>query len=68
MEITRKSVLTGAVHTKDIDITQQQYSDYIDGALAQEAFPHLSAEDREFIISGATPEEWKELMEEEDAP
>lgn len=67
MEITRKSVLTGVVHTRDINITEQQYFDYIDGALAQEAFPHLSAEEREFIISGATPEEWQELMEEEDA-
>lgn len=61
MEITRTSVLTGKVNTRDLDITPEQYTEYLGGTLAQLAFPHLPADDREFIISGATQEEWEEL-------
>jgi hypothetical protein len=35
---------------------------YANGALLQDAFPHLSADDREFIKSGITKEEWDELF------
>ncbi|WP_396189902.1 hypothetical protein [Flavobacterium sp.] len=28
----------------------------------QDAFPHLSADDREFIMTGITAEEWNELF------
>jgi hypothetical protein len=31
-------------------------------ALAQEAFPNMSKEDREFLISGITPEEWARIF------
>ena len=62
MEIKRTSALTGKSHTRCLDITPKQYAAYLSGALAQEAFPHLSADDREFIISGITPEEWAEFV------
>lgn len=35
---------------------------YNQGALIQDAFPDLSAEDREFVISGTSPEGWKSLF------
>ena len=31
---------------------------WANGALVQNAFPNLDADDREFIVSGITPEEW----------
>jgi hypothetical protein len=31
-------------------------------ALAQEAFPKMSDADREFLISGITPEEWARIF------
>lgn len=34
---------------------------YRQGAYIQEAFPDLSSEDREFLISGISPEGWKIL-------
>jgi len=63
MKITRKSGLTGAINTRDLDITPKQYTQYLSGTLAQLAFPHLSADDREFLITGITPEEWREHID-----
>jgi hypothetical protein len=62
MKITRTSGLTGAINTRDLDITPKQYTQYLSGTLAQLAFPHLSADDREFLITGITPEEWAEFV------
>lgn len=39
---------------------------YRDGALIQDAFPYLSAEDRETIMSGTHPDCWNKLYPEED--
>ena len=62
MEITRKSSVTGKRHTLDLPITDAQIAKYHNGALVQDAFPHLTADQREFIISGATAEEWINLF------
>ena len=63
MKITRTSGLTGEINTRDLDITPKQYTEYLSGTLAQLAFPHLSADDREFLITGITPEEWREHID-----
>jgi len=60
MLITRTSLLTGKRNTLDIDITEEQLRTWNLGALIQKVCPHLSADDREFLISGITPEEWNE--------
>ncbi len=60
MLITRKSQLTGKEHTLDLPVTQEQMFNYENNRmLAQKAFPDLPREQREFIISGITPEEWE---------
>lgn len=66
MEITRKSVITGIVRTKDIPVTQEQLDRWRAGTLIQEAMPNLSDADREFLMSGITQEEWDENFPEED--
>lgn len=64
MKISRISDLTGEYHTLEIDITIDQYIDWQnasendDNRFVQNAFRHLSADDREFLISGITPDEW----------
>lgn len=62
MNVTRKSKLTGVEHTMDLPITLRQYNDWMTGKMAQDAFPNLNADQREFIISGITPEEWKKAF------
>ena len=62
MKITRKSPFTGQVHTMDIEVTDEQVADYESGTLLQRAFPHLSADEREFIKTGITPQEWEDTF------
>jgi hypothetical protein len=63
MLIERTSPITMANHIWDIDVTQQQLDNYYYmGYLVQQAFPHLSPEEREFIKTGITPEEWDDMF------
>ena len=67
MQITRTSMLTGKTHTREIKCNEFQLSIYASGKyLIQDVFPMLSDDDREFIKTGATPEEWAELFPEGD--
>jgi hypothetical protein len=58
MKITRTSRLTGITRTLEINCTEVQLADWACGKLAQNAFPQLNADDREFIMTGITAEEW----------
>lgn len=59
MIIRRKSDLTGIENKMDIDVTEEAIAAWKStGMLIQDAFPHLNADEREFLLSGATPEEW----------
>lgn len=58
MLIERKSALTGITHQREIDVTQEQIHRWKMGELIQNVMSHLSADDREFIKTGITPEEW----------
>lgn len=60
IEVIRKSDLTGKVNTMRLNVTLQQLDMYANGhGLLQEIFPNLSTEEREFIKTGITPEEWE---------
>jgi hypothetical protein len=58
-------MFTGKVHTRDIDVTDHQLALWKGGMLIQEAMPHLSADDREFLMTGVTPEEWAKEFKDE---
>jgi hypothetical protein len=58
MKITRKSILSGKTRTREILVTDHQLAAWQKGVLIQDAMPNLSADDREFIMTGITPEEW----------
>ena len=58
MRIAMKSTLTGNITTRHIPVTHGQIMRWRDGVSIQKAMPHVDAEDREFLISGITPEEW----------
>ena len=62
MKVTRKSTITGVVHTLDLPITEEQMQAFLTGTLLQDAFPNLSAADREFILTGVTAEEWNAFV------
>jgi len=67
MEITRTSGLTGEIHTRFIPgLTQDAIKAWEDGTLIQDAMPNISVDDREFIMSGITPEEWSAILGDEE--
>lgn len=65
MLITRKSTLTGNVRTLEMPVTEAQLEAWKAGELIQKAMPNLTADDREFILTGVTPEEWDATFSEE---
>lgn len=60
--ITKTSALTGVEHTRKYQMTDEQYAEYMlpqkQRRPLQLVFPELTKDDREFLISGITPEEW----------
>jgi hypothetical protein len=66
MQVTRKSMLSGESNTMDLPVTEKMLERWRSGGLVQKVMPHLSAEQREFLISGCMPEEWDEMMRDRD--
>lgn len=69
MLVTRKSPLTGKTSTMDLPITEKQLHRWKVGREPiQRVMPHLTAEQREFVMTGYTPEDWAVMFppEEED--
>ena len=66
--VRKKSSFTGTVNELLLPITQQQLDDYESGksGLVQDAFPDLDADQREFLITGVTKEEWDAVFGGED--
>lgn len=63
MKITRTSQVSGVTRTLDLDVTEAQLAVYNEGRTPlQDCFPHLSSDDREFIKTGITAEEWEQLF------
>ena len=58
MRIIRTSRLTGNTSVMDLPITREQLAAWVDGELIQKAMPHLNADQREFVMTGITPDEW----------
>ena len=63
MKITRNSILDYQNYTMELPITASQLADGCSlrdgGEPLQEAFPTLDLEQRYFLSTGITPDEWK---------
>lgn len=57
MRITCTSILSGKAHERDLNVTLDELRRWEGGELTQHVWPHLSVDDREFLITGVTPEE-----------
>jgi hypothetical protein len=49
---------------KIVELNPEDIAKYANGALAQDAFPYLSADDRELIISRTCTRCWDEIFQE----
>jgi len=63
MEITKRSMMSGVIRTRDIPVTQEQLNNWMSGELIQNAMPNLTPAEREFIKTGITEDEWETLNE-----
>ena len=61
LEITRRSIVSGAKNTMKLDVTMHEYLLWREGMLIQKAMPNLSAVEREFLITGMSEAEQDEL-------
>ena len=68
IQVTRQSVLTRKMNTMELPISQEHLDIYdnVGDILVQDAFPNLNAEQREFLLSGITPQEWKDTFGEDE--
>lgn len=68
MILTMTSMLSGKVNTMEIkNLSASDYKEWrTSGELIQNALPHLTSDEREFLLSGSTPEEWDAVFGETD--
>jgi len=64
IQVTRQSVITRQMNTMELPISQEHLDIYdtVGDILIQDAFPNLDKEQREFLISGITPDEWNKHL------
>lgn len=66
MLIAKTSMISGVTRTMDLDVTEEQINAWQNGMLIQRAFPLLSVDEREFLMTGITPDEWDATFAEEE--
>lgn len=63
MLVTKISMFSGAENTMDLPITQEQLSLWKSkNLLVQDVFPNLTPDQREFLMTGITPQEWDQMF------
>jgi hypothetical protein len=67
MKIGMTSPRTGKLNVMDLPVTEDQLTRWRVGReLIQNVMPHLTSEQREFLLTGYTPEDWEILFPPED--
>jgi len=65
--VTARSSISGKENTRDIPTSCEKIERWMSGPEnIQDVLPEVSAEDREFLMTGITPEEWKSLFGDEE--
>lgn len=62
MTIERFSVVSRKMNTMTLNVTPDQIARWQNGELIQRVMPHLTDDEREFLISGTLPGEWDKLF------
>lgn len=64
MKIEKRCPHCGKLQT--LEVNEVQFSDWLAGKNTQIAFPDLSADQREILMSGICPECWEDIFQDED--
>ena len=66
VRVHKQSCITGNHNSMVLPTRQGELEHWEENMiLVQDAFPHFTSEQREFLISGSTPNEWNKLFSEE---
>lgn len=52
----------------EVEVNEADYWDWQDGMMAQDAFPYLSADEREMLITGICPQCWDRCFGSDEEP
>ena len=63
MLITKVSMFSKIERSLDLDVTTEEMEAWKSGMLIQDAMPRLNENEREFIMTGITAEEWEKHYE-----
>jgi hypothetical protein len=68
MSVSRISPLTKKWNTMELKVTPEQMQELTSPGrrMIQQIFPELSAPEREFLLTGHSPEDWKKIFGAED--
>jgi hypothetical protein len=61
MIVNKESMFSGKSHEMEIDVTNKEIALWMEGSLIQDVMPNLTANEREFLMTGVTPAEWKQM-------
>ena len=61
-EVTVVTACPFCGHANEVEVNEIDYLDWQDGMLVQNAFPYLSANEREMLISGICPTCWEKMF------
>ena len=62
--VYRCSMFSGKPSSITVTATAAQFWKWRNGVMIQDAFPNLTENDREFIMTGVLPAEWDEMFAE----
>lgn len=66
LTVVKRSAFSGTMNEMELPITLDRLERWEQsGQLVQDAFPDLTADQREFLISGMLPDEWDDAYGEE---
>ena len=58
MLVNKRSMISGKWHVMELPVTKDQIRHWMNGEFIQNAMPNLNDEQREFLMTGITPDEW----------
>lgn len=61
-QVTRISPYDNQTNRIVLPINEEQYTKWCNGMLIQNAFPHLTVEEREFILTGLVDEQFEKFL------
>ena len=68
IEVIRLSPFTGRINVMRVRVEQAGIDAYNRGERVQDAFPGLTPDEREFILTGTTPEDWEATYGNRESP